>query len=84
MTTILDVSENRDAVIADVPGEFLNVEMDKEVIIVLEGELFNFMEAISPSTYREYVYVGNNRRNILYVCLQKALYSCICCTLFFY
>ena len=34
------------------------------------------MEAISQSTYREYISVINNRRNILYMWLEKALNGC--------
>ena len=33
------------------------------------------MEAISPSTYMEYVSVGKNKRKILYMWLHKALYG---------
>ena len=42
------------------------------------------MEAISPSKYREYVSVGKNRINILYVQLKKALYDCIHSALILY
>ena len=42
------------------------------------------MELISPSLYREYVSVGNNRKKILYVRLQKALYGRLYRNLLFY
>ena len=35
------------------------------------------MEAIPPSTYREYVSLGKNGRKILYVRLHKAIHGCL-------
>ena len=84
ITTTIDKYENQDAAIVDVPGALLTVDIYEEVTLVLGGEFANIKEAISPIIYREYVSVGKNVRNILYVQLQKSLYGCLIRTLIFY
>ena len=58
--------------------------MENEVILVIEGDIANIMELLSPSTYREYLSIGKSLRKILYVRLQKVIYGCICSALLFY
>ena len=67
ITTDIDAYDNLDVVIVDVPCSFLNADIDEEVILLLEVDIAEIMESISPSTYREYASVGNNVRKILYV-----------------
>ena len=47
--------------------------MDKIFILVLDEELANIKETIPPSTYREYISIGNNRRN-MYTCGYRKYY----------
>ena len=84
ITITIDVSENKYVAIVDVTGAFLTADMDKEVIIVLEGEFAKIMEEIYPSTYREYVSLVKNIRKVLYVQLQNVLYQCIHSNIIFY
>ena len=49
ITTTIDAYENHD-INFYVPGDFLTADMDKEVILLLEGELYEIMESILPST----------------------------------
>ena len=84
ITAVIDAIENRDVAIADVPGAFLTADLDEEVIMLLDGELAELMEAVSPSTYREYVTVGRKGKKMLYVSLNKALYGLLRSALLFY
>jgi hypothetical protein len=58
--------------------------MDKDVLMVLKGELAEMMIQIAPQVYRKYVRVERKGAKILYVKLQKALYGLMRSSLLFY
>jgi hypothetical protein len=58
--------------------------VDKDVIMVLKGELADTMIQIEPEVYRKYVTVDKKGTPILYVKLQKALYGLMTVSLLFY
>ena len=62
----------------------MNTEVDKEVIMVLKGDLAEMMVQIAPQVYRKYVTVDRKGTPILYVKLQKALYGLMQASLLFY
>ena len=68
----------------DVPSAFVNTDVDKDVIMVLKGELADLMTQIAPEVYRKYVTVDRMGTPILYVKLQKALYGLMRASLLFY
>ena len=68
----------------DLPGAFLNAEMDEVVHMVLHGKLAELMVKFAPQIYRKYVTLGARGEPMLYVTLQKALYGCLCSALLFY
>eukprot|EP00957_Ditylum_brightwellii_P111463 8501366-Ditylum_brightwellii.AAC.1 len=59
----------------DIPGAYLNTDMDEEVIMKLEGMLSELLVKLAPQLYQKYVSSGKNNKPVLYVQLQKALYS---------
>ena len=68
----------------DVPSAFVNTDVDKEVIMVLKGELAKMMVQIAPEIYRKYIAVDRKGTKMLYVKLQKALYGLLRASLLFY
>ena len=73
ITTTIEVSENIDVAIVGIPCAFLVADMEEEVILVIEGELYEIMESISPSTYRECVSVGITEERP-YMCSYRKFY----------
>ncbi len=68
----------------DIPGVFVNTNMDKDVLMVLKGDLAEMMVQIAPQVYRKYLTVDKKGTPILYVKLQKALYGLMRASLLFY
>ena len=58
--------------------------MDKDVLMVLKGDLVEMMVQIAPQVYRKYVAVNRKGKPILYVKLQKALHGLMRASLLFY
>jgi hypothetical protein len=68
----------------NVPSAFVNTDMDKDVLMVLKGELAEMMVQIAPEIYRKYITLDKKGTKILYVKLQKALYGHMRTSLLFY
>jgi hypothetical protein len=58
--------------------------MNKDILMVLKGEPAEMMVQIAPQVYRKYIMVDKKGMHILYVKLQKALYSLRRASLLFY
>jgi hypothetical protein len=52
------------------PSAFVNTDIDKDVLMVLKGELVVMMEQIALQIYREYITVDKKGTKVLYVKLQ--------------
>ena len=70
--------------IIDIPGAFLQAENDKFVVMLLRGKLAEMMVKIYPSLYQKYIFIGKAKQPMLYVKLNKALYSMLRSALLFY
>ena len=77
LTLGIDIFEQQDVAIFDVPGAYLYALMpeDKEVIMVLRGKFVDIMCEVDP-TCREYVAEVNGKK-VLYLKVLRALYGCI-------
>ena len=64
--------EHRKVRCSDIPSAFVNTEVDKDVLMVLKGDLADMMVQIVPQVYRKNVTVDRKGTPILYVKLQKA------------
>jgi hypothetical protein len=80
----ITASEKRKVRCYNIPSAFVNTDMDKDVLMVLKGELAEMMIRIAPQVYRKYVTVDRKGTKILYVKLQKALYGLMRSSLLFY
>jgi hypothetical protein len=68
----------------DVPSAFVNTDINKNVLMVLKGELAEMMVHITPQIYRKHITVDGKGLPVLYVKLQKALYGLMRASLLFY
>ncbi len=59
----------------DIPSAFVNTDVDKDMLMVLKGELAIMMEQISPEVYWKYVTVDRKGIPMLCIKLQKVLYG---------
>ena len=84
ITATIAAAEKRKVRCYNVPSAFVNTEVDKDVIMVLKGDLADMMVQIAPETYRKYITPDRKGTRILYVKLQKALYGLMQASLLFY
>ena len=84
ITATIAAAEKRKVQCYGVPSAFVNTEVDKDVIMVLKGDLADMMVQIAPETYRKYIATDKKGTRILYLKLQKALYGLMRASLLFY
>ena len=58
--------------------------MDKEVIMILERRIVEFMVMVAPKIYRQHICVNRKNNKVLYANLNKSLYRCLKSALLFY
>ena len=68
----------------DIPGAFLQANIDEDVWMALDGTLAELMCKVSPKLYSKYVTTNKKGRKILYVKLDKAIYGLLKSALQFY
>jgi hypothetical protein len=74
LTCAIDAKEGRDVATIDIPGAFMQADMDDEVIHVrLQGRMAMLMVEIDP-TYKKYIGKENDQP-VLSIRLLKALYG---------
>lgn len=61
----IEATEGCDVAVIDLPGAFLNAEMDEVVHMVLCGKLAELMVKFALQVYQEYVTLGTKREPML-------------------
>ena len=84
ITAAIAASEGRYVWCYDVPSAFVNRDVNKNVLMVLKGELGEMMVHIAPQIYCKHITVDGKGSPILYLKLQKALYGLMRASLLFY
>ncbi len=84
ITAAIAVKERRLVQCFDVPSAFVNTDVNKDLLMVLKGELARMMEQIALQIYRKCITVDKKGTKILYVKLQKALYRLMRASLLLY
>jgi Reverse transcriptase (RNA-dependent DNA polymerase) len=74
LTSVIDTKENRDIETVDIPGAFMQADMDDIVHMKLEGKMAELLVKVDPKMYRKYVQTEKGKTE-LYVELKKALYG---------
>ena len=72
----IDAHKGRKVSTADVEGAYLHADMDEKLIMMVAGEMVDYMISVNPE-YKNFVHTTNTGRRILYVQLLKALYGCM-------
>ena len=83
LSCVIDAVERRDVAIIDIPGAFMQVDMDEIVHMRLEGKMAELLVRIDPSKYEKYT-VYENGKPVIYVILKKALYGTLRAALLFW
>jgi len=74
LSCVIDAEEGRDVATVDIPGAFMQADMDELVHMKLEGKMAELLVKLDPKLYRKYVQVVKGK-SILYVELKKALFG---------
>lgn len=79
----IDAKENRHVITSDVPGAFMQADMDEILHMKLEGPLARLLVQVNPGKYQSFMF-GEKGKEIIYVQLMKALYGTLQAALLFW
>ena len=82
ITCLIDVMEGRCVVTCDVPGAFMQTDIDELVHLKLEGEITELLVKVDPS-YGEFM-TKERGKSVIYTELSKALYGTLQAALLFW
>ena len=79
LTAVIDALENRDVAVLDVPGAFMQADIDELVHVRFTGEMVKMLLHIDKEMYGEYV-VMEKGEQVMYMELLKAFYAQLACS----
>ena len=74
LMAVIDAMEGRNVVVLDVPGAFMQAEIDELVHVRFAGAMVTLLLEIDHEMYKDYVVVEKGER-VMYMELLKALYG---------
>ena len=74
LTAVIDAMERRNVVVLDVPGAFMQAEIDELVHVRFTGAMVTLLLEIDHEMYKDYV-VEEKGEQVMYMELLKALYG---------
>jgi hypothetical protein len=83
ISCVIDAIEKRDVATADIPGAFMQADMEDIVHMKMEGRMAELLVKLDPKLYRKYVTIEKGK-TVLYVELKKALYGTLKAALLFW
>jgi hypothetical protein len=83
LSAVIDAMERRDVATVDIPGAFMQADIDEVVHVKFEGEIAEMLVKLDPKLYRKYVR-DENGKSVLYVELLKASYGTLKAALLFW
>jgi hypothetical protein len=83
LSCAIDAKEGRQVMTCDVPGAFMQVDVDEVVHVRLVGPLAELLTKVDPKLYTKYV-TTEHGKSVLYVQLQKALYGTLSAAMLFW
>jgi len=84
MSCAIDEREGRHVTVTDIPGAFLQVDMEDDVHMLLDRTIAELIMKLDPSQYRKYIWENRRWKLMLYVKLRKALYRTLQAALLFW
>lgn len=83
LSAIIDAYENRNVITCDIPGAFMQADIDEVVHVKFEGEIAELLMKIDEKLYKPFSTLENGK-TVIYVELQKALYGTLQAALLFW
>ena len=74
MTAVIDAMENRTVAVVDIPGAFMQADMDPGVYMRIDGAMADLLMEIDYDMYHPHM-VKEKSKPVIYVELLKALYG---------
>ena len=82
LTCLIDAMEGQSVATCDVPGAFLQADIDEQIHVHLDGELAELLVKVDP-TYKQFIAYECNKP-VIYTELDKALYGMLQAALLFW
>ena len=83
LSCTIDAKEKRDVATVDIPGAFMQADMDEIVHLKMQGQMAELLVKLDPKMYRKHVQTEGGK-TVLYVELRKALYGTLRAALLFW
>jgi uncharacterized protein YeaC (DUF1315 family) len=83
ISATIDAMEHRRVMTCDIPGAFMQADIDEIVHVKFEGEIAELFAQVDPTVYNKFV-ITEHGKPTLYVQLQKALYGTVQAALLFW
>jgi Reverse transcriptase (RNA-dependent DNA polymerase) len=83
LTSLIDAAEDRDVATVDIPGAFLQADMDETVHMRFDGKMAELMSHVDPKLYRKFI-LNEHKKPVLYVKLRKSIYGTLRAALLFW
>jgi hypothetical protein len=83
LSCVIDSKERRKVMTCDVPGAFMQVDVDEIVHVRLNGPLAKLLTKVDPKLYSKYL-VTDKGKSVMYVQLRKALYGTLSAAMLFW
>jgi hypothetical protein len=83
LSSTIDAMEERDVATVNIPGAFMQANIDEVVHVRFKGEMAEMLVRMDPKLYRKYIR-DENGKTVLYVELLKAIYGTLKAALLFW
>jgi hypothetical protein len=83
LSCVINANERRTVMTADIPGAFMQADMDEILHMKLEGLLAKLLTRVDPELYEKYTMIEKGKP-VMYVQLMKALYGTLQAALLFW
>ena len=83
LSCTIDAKENRKLFTCNIPGTFMQADIDEVIHMWLKGPLATLLAKVDPELYTKFL-CKENGKDIMYVCLAKALYGTLQAAMLFW
>jgi hypothetical protein len=83
LSCVIDAKENRKVITCDIPGAFMQADIDEVLHVQLEGPLAQLLTKIDPDLYAKFMMVEGGK-DVMYVKLTKVLYGTLQAAMLFW
>jgi hypothetical protein len=83
LSCVIDAKESREVATCDIPGAFMQADMDEHIHVRLSGPLATMLMSVDPAKYKPYLSTEKGKP-LIYMKLYKALYGTMQASLLFW